>query len=207
MRPTAKLATERVEQQANGLPSAAILNSIGSRVKQRRKARGLSVERLSELSGVSTGLISLMERGKANPSFSTFVQVAHGLGVSLSWLFGAEQPSSPVVRRANRRRIGATSKDGSIREVLMSTTDGVLEVIWSENAPGTDNREMPYQHEGEEFGIVLSGVREVHLNGLRYRLGAGDSISYSAKDPHWFANPGSKPSTAIWLVLDRRALT
>jgi transcriptional regulator with XRE-family HTH domain len=206
MRARAKLATETVEHE-NGLPSAALLKAIGTRVKQRRKERGLSVERLSELSSVSTGLISLMERGKANPSFSTFVQVAHGLGVSLSWLFGAEQPSSPVVRRANRRRIGAGAKDGSIREVLMSTTDGVLEVIWSENPPGSNNEDMPYQHEGEEFGIVLSGTRDVHLNGVRYRLSAGDSISYSSKDPHWFANSGSEPSTSIWLVLDRRGLS
>ena len=207
MRASEKLATETVEQHANGLPSTAMLRSIGSRVKQRRKERGLSVERLSTLSGVSTGLISLLERGKANPSFSTFVQVAHGLDVSLSWLFGAERPSSPVVRRANRRRIGATATDGCIREVLMSTADGVLEVIWSENPPGYNNQDVPYQHEGEEFGIVLSGVRDVHLNGVRYRLAAGDSISYSAKDPHWFANSGSKPCTAIWLVLDRRGLS
>ena len=89
----------------------------------------------------------------------------------------------------------------------MSTADGVLEVIWSENPPGTNNKDMPYEHEGEELGIVLSGVRDVHLNGVRYRLGPGDSICYSSKDPHWFANSGSEPSTAIWLVLNRRRLS
>ena len=206
MKAAGKLATDTRVDQADGLPSAAMLHSIGSRVKQRRKERGLSVERLSALCGVSTGLISLMERGKANPSFSTFVQVAHGLDVSLSWLFGAEQPSSPVVRRANRRRIGATATDG-VHEVLMSTADGVLEVIWSESPPGYNNRDVPYQHEGEEFGIVLSGVRDVHLNGVQYRLAAGDSISYFSNAPHWFANSESEPCTAIWLVLNRRALS
>ncbi|MCM2387572.1 helix-turn-helix domain-containing protein [Streptomyces albipurpureus] len=194
--------------EPEGPAAAPMLHVIGARIRARRAERGLSVERLSALSGISAGMLSLVERGKANPSFTTLLHIAHGLGVSIGWFFDSDEtrPHSPVVRKSERRGIEGSTRpvDGIVREALTPSASGVLEAVWLENPPGFDSSATPYQHDGVEFGFVLSGTWDVYLNGERHRLEAGDTITYDCDVPHWHVNPGEEPTTAIWVVTPPR---
>ena len=66
--------------------------------------------------------------------------------------------------------------------------------------PGLSTAERPFEHPGEEFGIVMRGRLEVHVGSDTYRLAPGDSISYRSHIPHWYVNPGSVPMKSIWIV-------
>ena len=75
---------------------------MGDRLRQARRARGLSLRRLAEVVGVSPSLISQVETGRAKPSVNTLYALANELGVSLDvLLFMDTQP--PVERRRRRR--------------------------------------------------------------------------------------------------------
>lgn len=194
--------TDRSASAGENLPVAAMLNEVGNQVRSIRKEAGLTLERLSELSGLSTGIVSQVERGLANPSFATLVQLAHGLGIPVGRLFQVQdQRRSPVVRKAERRRLdGHGIEDaGSRYELLTPDLNGALEVTWVETPPGYDTSSTPYRHNGEEFGLILSGRKDVYLDGVRYELGAGDSIRYLSTTPHWYVNPGDETCTAIWV--------
>ena len=67
---------------------------IGIRVREIRKARGLSQEALAELTGRSVDAISLLERGKIVPGIDTLGALGKGLGVPLSDL--VDQDDKPV---------------------------------------------------------------------------------------------------------------
>ncbi|MBN8720648.1 Helix-turn-helix [Hydrobacter penzbergensis] len=54
---------------------------IGEIIKQRRELLGLLQPQLSELSGVSTRTIQLVEQGKGNPSLDTLLKLAEPLGL------------------------------------------------------------------------------------------------------------------------------
>lgn len=60
---------------------------IAKRLKNARKAKDLSVYKLSQLSGVSETHIRDLERGDRNPSFDTLDRLAKPLGLSLSDMF------------------------------------------------------------------------------------------------------------------------
>jgi quercetin dioxygenase-like cupin family protein len=45
---------------------------------------------------------------------------------------------------------------------------------------------------------VISGSKDVFLDGVQYRLGPGDSITYSSLIPHWYK--GEEACTSIWVV-------
>ena len=61
---------------------AESLVSLGSEVRQVRKARGLSLKVLAQDAGISVSHLSAIERGTANPSFEMVYKIAEALGIS-----------------------------------------------------------------------------------------------------------------------------
>jgi len=55
-------------------------------VRQLREKRGLTQEGLAQDAGVTTGTVSLVERGRSNPAWGTVKALADGLGVSVAEL-------------------------------------------------------------------------------------------------------------------------
>lgn len=65
--------------------------SIGKRIKQLRREKGLTLQELAARSGVSPGYISMLERGfKKSPTLEILKKLAKGLSVSLSEIIGEE---------------------------------------------------------------------------------------------------------------------
>lgn len=190
-------------EEPDGIPVASMLTAIGTQLRTLRKERGLTVERLSELSGLSSGIVSQVERGKANPSFATLVQMSHGLGIPVGQLFHIDGHRSPVVRKAERRSLDAHGlgiDDGGRYELLTPDLNGALEATWVETPPGYDTSATPYRHNGEEFGIVLSGAKDVYLDGVCHHLEPGDSIRYASTIPHWYINSGDENCVSLWVT-------
>ena len=74
------------------------MNAIGARVRELRKARGLSQQALAG-DGVSAGYVSLIESGKRMPSAKTAAVLAERLGVEVDELMGREPaPASEETR-------------------------------------------------------------------------------------------------------------
>ena len=82
--------------------TAAALTAIGLRIKEIRLARGMTLQTLSEASGLSPSMISLVERGRASPSIGSLVVIASSLGVMMSELVRAEPtPEEKLVVRGS----------------------------------------------------------------------------------------------------------
>ena len=60
---------------------------MGLRIRDLRRAQGLSQEDLADKCGVHRTFMGTVERGESNLSFSNIFKVASTLGISLSALF------------------------------------------------------------------------------------------------------------------------
>lgn len=192
------------DKAAKSLPDPANLqNALGRRVRRLRAERRLTLEEVGQKSGCSVGLLSQLERGRANPSFFTLVKIAHALDIPVARLFDEQKNVSPVVRHGHGRRLNphphGVGKE-TLYELLTPDLDRSLEVIRVEEPPGMSTEETPLIHPGEEVGIILRGIEEVHVNGVTYILHAGDAISYPSTAPHWYRNPGTEVMEAIWII-------
>ena len=61
---------------------------LGIAVRQRREKLGLSQERLAEICEFDRTYISMIERGKRNPSFLNLLRLCKGLGTTINELAG-----------------------------------------------------------------------------------------------------------------------
>lgn len=68
--------------------------SIGKRIKELRKGKGLTQEKLAEMSGIEPSNISHIERGATKPSLPTLIAIANALGVTLDELVYASLKKS-----------------------------------------------------------------------------------------------------------------
>ena len=62
---------------------------IGKNIQRLRNARNLTLNVLSERSGVSKAMLSQIESDKVNPTIATVWKIARGLGVDLQDLLDA----------------------------------------------------------------------------------------------------------------------
>ena len=65
--------------------------SISKNLKQIRKEKGLTLEDLSEISGVSKSMLGEIERGSTNPTILVLWKIADGFKIPLTRLIKEEQ--------------------------------------------------------------------------------------------------------------------
>ena len=63
--------------------SDELVSSAGKNLRRLRIQRGLSLDRLAKISGVSRAMISHVELGQSAPTIVTLNKIAKGLGVSI----------------------------------------------------------------------------------------------------------------------------
>lgn len=164
---------------------------VGSRIRELRSARGLTVAGLAEAADVSTGLISQVERNLADPSLETLRKVASVLDVPLFSLFTDAEPEPvSVVRRDRRMRVA--SPDSDVAYTRVSPGQGRLEVLEGELAPGGSSTPRPWSHPSEECAVVTAGELTVEIGGTAYTLGPGDSCYFDSRVPHRYVNNGDE---------------
>jgi transcriptional regulator with XRE-family HTH domain len=92
---------------------------IGKRIKELRKARGLSQERVAEMLDISTNYLSGIECGRENPTLDLLLRLAAALKVDVAALFsGAWFGLTEAELRRKLRALLDHSDLDQLREVL-----------------------------------------------------------------------------------------
>jgi DNA-binding NtrC family response regulator len=76
------------------MSEAALRESLGAAIRERRKALSLTLAQMAQRTGVSLGYLSQIELGKNSASIETLYRISLGLGIKMSELFQTVQ--SPI---------------------------------------------------------------------------------------------------------------
>lgn len=178
-------------------------DEIGAQIQRRRRDAGLSLEALSQKSGVSPAMLSEIERGKKNPTVKLAYQVARALGCTLSDLVGEDQPPYVQVQRLASQRVFVDRETGIERRGQQTPlAGGRLEVARYLLPPGATTGEMGPNRSGLLERIeVLEGALVVALNGTEHLLHAGDAITYGVQATE-YRNPSVAEACRFLLLSD-----
>lgn len=186
-----------------GSPSNAHAVRVGASIRRIRTTQGLSLRRLAEKSGLSSGFLSLAERGVSALSLTSLFDIAEALGVDAVSLLGAEDAPAEknvVVRRQDSADTVQVAMGDREHTVLSGgLTDQKLEVLRTIIAPSDNPPEMT-AHEGEEFCYVLDGELTFSFAEGDYTLRSGDSIHFTSSTHHAVYNGTDTPTTTLWVV-------
>ena len=196
---------ERAARGELGTVAAVSSGRLGERVKELRRGRGLTLDGLAELSGVSRAMISKLERGEKNPTLVIAAKLAEGLGVTLSRLAGMEERHEVVVIPRQRRMVMRDPETGLERQLLSPNFAGRgVEFIRNKIPAGSTSGEFPPHRKGvEEHIVVERGTLKATLGGEEYLLREGDAVYFEADVPHRFDNAG-ETECSYYLVISSR---
>ncbi|MCW2882451.1 MAG: family transcriptional regulator [Sphaerisporangium sp.] len=175
----------------NVLSSGLSMADLGARIRAERSSRGLSLDRLAELSGVSRSMVSEVERAAKTPSVLVLDRLATALGTSIARLLDEPARDSVVVLRRSRQRV-VRDPSGWERRILSPVLPGVeFEFMRTTIGPGVDAGVFsPHQPGSREYVAIESGRLRLAVDGEEYMLDPGDSVCYLGDRRHAFANPG-----------------
>ena len=168
---------------------------IGTRLKEIRKASGLSQRELAERAGLTNGTISLIEKNKSSPSVASLKSILDAIPMSIADFFTTIEDDLETKYFYKKNELKEISPQGngagvSLRQ-LGNTSNHSLQVLDETYPPGADTGPELLSHLGEEAGIVIQGEIEITVDEQVRVLGVGEGYLFESRLPHRFRNIGT----------------
>lgn len=184
--------------------AAELGRRVAENLRQRRKARGLSLDDLARASGVSRAALSQIETCKSNPTVGVLWKIAVGLGLPFADLVGAPRSGVVVLRRNDSQVL--RSSDGKLesRPLTPAGASPLVELYELRLSSRSAHASEPHAPGTHEMVVVLTGQLKMHVEDEVFELAAGDSIAFAADRPHVYENPaGSEARYHNVIVYER----
>lgn len=176
---------------------------LGQTVLNYRKKKGLTIREFAESAGISTSLISQLERGQANPSLSVLELIAQALNVPLFTLFINDiDIDSLISRKKDRKKVYRENNDHIVYDVL--TPDFMkarIELLIMDLNAHSSTTGSHFSHDDkEEIAVVMKGQAYVELEGTEYLLKEGDVVRIPPNVKHRFLNKDDEPNHILFVL-------
>ena len=161
--------------------------NIGSKIKELRKARKLTLQDVARETGFSPALISQIENNNVSPPIATLSKIARFFDVKIGLFFEEEEVDCKyeIVRKAERREVSrvisvAGTGHGYTYEALSFRKRNKKMEPFVVTVARRPEEETLYNHDGEEFLLILKGRAEILLEEERILLEEGDAVYFDA---------------------------
>lgn len=176
---------------------------LGALLRAIRNSRHLTIKEVAAKAGVSSSLLSQIERNRISPSLDTLLQILEVYGVPPNKFFKDYETSSRVeiIRRDDRK---IYQRKGFKYETLCGDSQAKgnhsFNAFFLELAPGQQRGDENDGHLGRELGIVVEGSAQLLYGEEIYEIKKGDSVSFFSQIPHVIKNSSNQMFQAYWVV-------
>jgi transcriptional regulator with XRE-family HTH domain len=188
---------------------------LPKKIRKLRKEQKMTLNNLAVKSGLSSTYLSQIERGLSNPSIGVLKKIADAMNTNLVSLMGFDEAGGETketeLQKKDEKKVAVVKNDrrkmlvypGGLRKAFLLTPDlrRKMEVLLTYEEPQQKAEEDWYQHEGEEFGLILEGRYEVTVEDRTYILEEGDSIYFQSQLPHKMRSIGEKTTKTLWVIV------
>lgn len=179
------------------------MHRMGDRIKKIRENLNIQTNDLAKEVGVTSSLISQIERAKAFPSIITLKKIADALQTTVGELIGETETliENPLLKYKERKFV--KENGNGARLFLLSHHDphkhmDPFIIEFNKNADSKDI--MTTINPCQEYCFVIKGSFEVVLSNRKYMLSEGDSFYFNSNQYHLFTNIGNEDAQLLWVV-------
>lgn len=181
---------------------------IADKIKEIRKTRGYTLEKLGQLTGLSKGLLSRVENCRVSPPIATLSKISHGLEVPIGIFFEGGQEKEhekyTLIRKNDRKQVNKPEASAELNYFSLSDlkTLKIMEPFILAYPVIDKHATKLYEHPGEEFIFILNGRVDFIYGKETIQLADGDAIHFDASVPHRISNTGKNKSECLVIIAD-----
>ena len=189
------------------MDEAALITAFCQKLKSLRQAKGLTLDELSQTSGVSISTISKIENQQQKPGFETLLKISRALHINFLHMLDPPQAAPQklarrVVTRAGTAPVyesGHYSYAAHATDLAQKSMVPLVMLIRTRIVPPFEEWSV---HDGEEVAYVIEG--EVALHTEHYTpiaLSKGDSCYFDSTMRHAYVSSGDGEATVLSICL------
>lgn len=175
---------------------------IGKKIKEFRKEKGYTLQKFSDLCGLSVSLISQVERNLASPSMQSLVKMAEVLQTPVGWFFedNDKEKDQIIVKKSERRKLTLPNHTAIYELLTPGELDGSIRMLLITLEPNQFSSTQKFSHSGKEICFAFKGSTLVEFNNKEHLLDEGDSITFNSEKLHRFFNPTTSQTKLLLIV-------
>jgi transcriptional regulator with XRE-family HTH domain len=164
--------------------------SLGQKIGRLRQERGLTLQEVSDGSGLTPSFLSRLERDKVNISVANLRKLALFFNVQMTHFFEGEdnQPAGQVLRTDDRVKLSLD--DAPVQVYSLLPANGEIEARLIEANPGSS--QQGFSGRGSQMVYLMQGNLHYNLGDEEYLLAAGDTLFYHDDLAHHWTNIGDE---------------
>jgi transcriptional regulator with XRE-family HTH domain len=154
---------------------------IGARIRNERKAHGITLTQFAKLIGTSTAMLQRIETGAKSPSIELLLEISAVCRKPLDEFIQQERLGFYRTDRAKRKTIKKKTY-----EVTVLYPFGLISRDISVNHFKSKAGALvkPHQIKGYDWIYIISGSCVFMHDGVSHELSQGDAIYYNSQKPH-----------------------
>lgn len=164
--------------------------AVSSNLKLVRESKKLSLDSVSQLTGVSKSMLGQIERGEVNPTISVLWKIASGLKVSFTSLIDMQTPDIELIDNAGITPLIEDNGKYINRPIFSFDESRGFESYRIEILPEGFFEAAPHHPACEEYITLFSGCVEVTVGQDVHILNQWDSLRFKADVPYKYRNIG-----------------
>lgn len=158
------------------------------KIKNIRKEQKMTLKVMSEKTGFSISFLSQMERGISPITMTSLKKITAALGISMKNLFTETETREEYYRSDSQEVLHGLQKNYKyIRTLSGRFPERIMDSFFLVMEPHTTGFESG-KHDGEEFYYVLKGWGIFIIDGVEYKISAGETIHFPSRKTHVIQN-------------------
>ncbi|WP_170763461.1 helix-turn-helix transcriptional regulator [Ruegeria lacuscaerulensis] len=178
-------------------------NRLANRLSELRRGRGLSLDQLAEISGISRATLSRMEKGDVSPTAETLGRLCAAYGLPMSRLLMMVEDSFDPRVPFERQPEWSDPETGFTRRSVSPPAAGLSgEVLEGHLPPDTViSYDTPPKPGQEHHLIMLDGALTLTVDDVAHELNGGDCLRYHLSGPSRFATSTARGARYLLVLI------
>jgi transcriptional regulator with XRE-family HTH domain len=165
---------------------ANISDLVGDNIKRIREEQGLSLENLSQLSGVSKSMLGQIERHESSPSINVLWKITEGLKVSFDVI--TSEPNHDITKIKIKKPIKHDGGQFLLYPIITYSHTHNFEIYRAEVESQGRYLSQGHTKGSKEYITVYKGGITILVDGNYHYVDRGETLIISSDKPHEYIN-------------------
>lgn len=177
--------------------------NLGSKIREFRKAKDITLVELAKITGVAQATLSRIETGVMTGTIDSHRQIAKALGLSVAELYsGLDERLEKIAHQPSNKRSLISVRSSKVRcEVLTqeAVKKKITPLLITLESRGETEVER-FEGGVEKFYFVLDGEVTARIDKKEFPLKEGETLYFDGSLPHQLVNRLSKKAQVFCAV-------